>query len=228
MPWGKGKMRKESSFWGADIVGCPVAPCQLVTGRSHFKNGAVAPKTRTFWVVNPVRLTLASVGSTMSSVVADRDDGDGEITMKKFLLGTVGLLALGMAAPATAADLAARPYTKAPPPIVAPIYDWTGFYIGGNGGWGQSRNCWDFVDVLGVPSLRAAASGPVASLAARSAIVGRPISGCLAWKPRAIGRISAASASALSILRSPRAPRPMASASSPARSATPGIKRCST
>jgi len=31
------------------------------------------------------------------------------IVMKKFLLGTVGLLALGMAAPASAADLAARP-----------------------------------------------------------------------------------------------------------------------
>ena len=68
--------------------------------------------------------------------------------MKKFLLGTVGLLALGMAAPATAADLAARPYTKAPPPMVAPIYDWTGFYIGANGGWAQSRNCWDFVGVV--------------------------------------------------------------------------------
>jgi outer membrane immunogenic protein len=69
--------------------------------------------------------------------------------MKKFLLGTVGLLALGMTAPATAADMAARPYTKAPPPVLAPIYDWTGFYIGGNGGWGQSRNCWDFVGVAG-------------------------------------------------------------------------------
>src|ERR1700712_2321615 len=69
--------------------------------------------------------------------------------MKKFLLGTVGLLALGMAAPATAADLAARPYTKAPPPIVAPIYDWSGFYIGANGGSGQSRNCVDFVGVAG-------------------------------------------------------------------------------
>jgi outer membrane immunogenic protein len=67
--------------------------------------------------------------------------------MKKFLLGTVGLLALGMGAPASAADLAARPYTKAPPPMVAPIYDWTGFYIGANGGWAQSRNCWDFVFV---------------------------------------------------------------------------------
>jgi outer membrane immunogenic protein len=69
--------------------------------------------------------------------------------MKKFLLGMVGLAALGAAAPASAADLAARPYTKAPPPIVAPIYDWTGFYIGANGGWGQSRNCVDFVGVAG-------------------------------------------------------------------------------
>ena len=63
-------------------------------------------------------------------------------SMKKFLLGTIGLVALGMAAPAVAADLPARPYT--PPPMVAAIYDWSGFYIGGNGGWGQSRNCVDF------------------------------------------------------------------------------------
>jgi outer membrane immunogenic protein len=70
--------------------------------------------------------------------------------MKKFLLVTVGLAALGMAAPASAADLAARPYTKAPPPVMAVIYDWSGFYIGANGGWGQSRNCWDFVPVTGV------------------------------------------------------------------------------
>jgi hypothetical protein len=34
--------------------------------------------------------------------------------------------------------------------MVAPIYDWTGFYIGGNGGRGQSRNCFDFVDAFGV------------------------------------------------------------------------------
>jgi outer membrane immunogenic protein len=72
--------------------------------------------------------------------------------MKKFLLGTVGLVALGFAAPASAADIAARPYTKAPPPMVAPIYDWTGFYIGVNGGWGSSRKCWDLTNdaVLGI------------------------------------------------------------------------------
>jgi outer membrane immunogenic protein len=59
--------------------------------------------------------------------------------MKKSLLATVGLMALGMAGSASAADLAARPYTKAPPPMVAAIYDWSGFYIGANGGWGSSH-----------------------------------------------------------------------------------------
>ena len=37
----------------------------------------------------------------------------------------------------------------APPPIVAPIYNWTGFYIGANGGWGSSHSCWDFVILAG-------------------------------------------------------------------------------
>jgi outer membrane immunogenic protein len=62
--------------------------------------------------------------------------------MKKFLLGTVGVLALGTAAPASAADM---PMKAAPVPYVAPIYNWNGFYIGGNGGWGMVSNCVDFV-----------------------------------------------------------------------------------
>ena len=110
--------------------------------------------------------------------------------MKNFLLATVGLVALvGMAAPASAADMA----VKAPPPapLSGLIYNWSGFYIGGNGGWGQSSNCLDFLDAAGVPSLTAAARGPEASSAARSVTAGRPANGCLAWKPRAIGRISA-------------------------------------
>jgi len=77
--------------------------------------------------------------------------------MKKFLLGAIGLVALGIAAPASAADLAARPYTKAPPPMMAAIYDWSGFYIGLNGGGGWSRKCWDVSNILGVaviPNLR--------------------------------------------------------------------------
>ena len=40
---------------------------------------------------------------------------------------------------AFAADLTPRPYTKAPPPVVA-VYDWTGFYVGLNGGLGTLNN----------------------------------------------------------------------------------------
>lgn len=55
--------------------------------------------------------------------------------MKKIFLTTAAVLISASAA--SAADLAARPYTKAPPPIVSPVYDWTGFYVGGHvgGGW---------------------------------------------------------------------------------------------
>lgn len=67
--------------------------------------------------------------------------------MKRTLLTTVGLLALfGLAFPASAADL---PVKAAPPPVVAPIYNWSGFYIGANGGWGQVHNCWDFELIAG-------------------------------------------------------------------------------
>jgi len=69
--------------------------------------------------------------------------------MKKLLIAAAGMMTMALSAPASAADLAARPYTKAPPPVVAPIYDWTGFYIGANGGWGQSHNCVDFVTAIG-------------------------------------------------------------------------------
>lgn len=65
--------------------------------------------------------------------------------MKKVLAAAAGTLALALAAPASAADLAARPYTKAPAPMVAAIYDWSGFYIGINGGGGSAHSCWDFV-----------------------------------------------------------------------------------
>jgi outer membrane immunogenic protein len=75
-------------------------------------------------------------------------NGTGIKRMKKVLLVTASLIALGATAPALAADLAARPYTKAPP-MIAAVYDWSGFYIGANGGWGTSHNCWTDVTVGG-------------------------------------------------------------------------------
>jgi outer membrane immunogenic protein len=63
-----------------------------------------------------------------------------EKKMKKFLLATVALVALGATVPALAADLPARTYTKAPAYAPAPIYNWTGFYIGGHLGGAFNGN----------------------------------------------------------------------------------------
>jgi len=61
--------------------------------------------------------------------------------MKRLALA-ISILAIS-AVGASAADMAPAPvYTKAPPPVVA-IYDWSGFYIGGNGGGGWAHKCWD-------------------------------------------------------------------------------------
>src|SRR5664280_1734299 len=77
--------------------------------------------------------------------------------MKKFWLGATALVAISIAAPASAADLG-RPYTKAAP-MMAAMYDWSGFYVGLNGGGGWSHKCWDLVnDGLG-PIIPAAAEG---------------------------------------------------------------------
>ena len=33
--------------------------------------------------------------------------------------------------------------------MIAAVYDWSGFYIGANGGWGSSRNSWDILPLAG-------------------------------------------------------------------------------
>jgi outer membrane immunogenic protein len=74
--------------------------------------------------------------------------------MKKIAFATAATLLLTGAA--SAADLAARPYTKAPAPMVS-VYNWTGFYIGVNGGGGWADKSWDIYNDTGVavaPSFR--------------------------------------------------------------------------
>ena len=68
--------------------------------------------------------------------------------MKKFLLGAVGLFAIGVAAPAVAADLPAQTYSKAPVMMPA-FYDWSGVYVGVNGGWGTESRCFDSISPAG-------------------------------------------------------------------------------
>src|SRR5215217_6714598 len=76
----------------------------------------------------------------------------GRMLMKRLLIAA-SFVAVS-AASASAADLAARPYTKAPA-MLAAAYDWSGFYIGANGGWGTSHKCWDSV----APALLLGAEG---------------------------------------------------------------------
>jgi len=72
-----------------------------------------------------------------------------EALMLKF--AAIGCLAVGaliVSAPATApraqaADLSVAPLYKAPPAQVSAEYNWTGFYLGLNGGGGWGRSNWD-------------------------------------------------------------------------------------
>jgi outer membrane immunogenic protein len=61
--------------------------------------------------------------------------------MRKLLPGSMALIALGLSIPAMAADLEIwGPAYKAARPVMR-VYDWTGFYIGGNvgGHWGSDK-----------------------------------------------------------------------------------------
>ena len=63
--------------------------------------------------------------------------------MKK-LLGSVALTAI-LATSAMAADV--RMPVKAPPAVVAPVFSWTGFYVGFHGGYARSDVDWAFAGI---------------------------------------------------------------------------------
>jgi outer membrane immunogenic protein len=74
--------------------------------------------------------------------------------MKQLFLGTVALTVLATAA--SAADMAPS-YAKAP--MAAPIYNWTGFYIGVNGGYGWNDS--QDVAISGSPLITISQPGTV-------------------------------------------------------------------
>src|SRR5262245_13870566 len=89
----------------------------------------------------------ANFESTLCRVAFHQEDW--ETKMKKIAFATAAVTML-LTGAASAADLAARPYTKAPA-MIAPIYNWGGFYVGVNGGYGTSHKCWDNVGFVGLP-----------------------------------------------------------------------------
>ena len=68
--------------------------------------------------------------------------------MKKLLAAGRMLVAVALgvvagAHGAAAADLSLAPLYKAPPAEIAPVYNWTGFYLGANGGGGWGHSFWN-------------------------------------------------------------------------------------
>jgi outer membrane immunogenic protein len=64
--------------------------------------------------------------------------------MKRILAACFVVGALVSAQAANAADLSVAPLYKAPPPApVTPAYNWSGFYLGVNGGGGWGHSSWD-------------------------------------------------------------------------------------
>jgi outer membrane immunogenic protein len=80
--------------------------------------------------------------------------------MKKFLLGSVAAAALGIGAPAIAADMAVRPVAA------APAFSWTGCHVGGLVGWewSGSNNGYTTTETsttIATPPVRVFAGQPV-------------------------------------------------------------------
>jgi len=63
--------------------------------------------------------------------------------IKTIAAGCFAVAALLTAQSAFAADLSVAPLYKAPPPVATPAYDWSGFYLGINGGGGWGHSTWD-------------------------------------------------------------------------------------
>ena len=79
----------------------------------------------------------------------------------KFVISAVvAVSAIAGIGAASAADLKARPYAKAPPMAIASVYGWTGFYVGGQIGydWRRDSNTERFI--TGLPDGWSASSNP--------------------------------------------------------------------
>ena len=95
--------------------------------------------------------------------------------MKRLVLAA--LFAASGAVTATAADLPARTYTKAPPP--PPAYSWTGCYLGGNVGWGWGNETGDRGALnAGNATLNAGIGVPVSLGTGSSGAIGGAQIGC--------------------------------------------------
>src|SRR6516225_9947594 len=67
--------------------------------------------------------------------------------MRKTFLAVISAVVSSLSVTASAADLPTRAYPTAAAVVPPPIYDWSGFYIGINGGGGTSSVDWNLAGV---------------------------------------------------------------------------------
>jgi outer membrane immunogenic protein len=79
--------------------------------------------------------------------------------MKRAIAGLSVLWAVAL--PAAAADLVKAPRAPSPPPAVAPVFSWTGFYVGMNLGYGSTFGTASRALPLGVADPGAELAGPL-------------------------------------------------------------------
>ncbi|MGI8527764.1 MAG: outer membrane protein [Pseudolabrys sp.] len=100
--------------------------------------------------------------------------------MKKLLLASAGILALGVAS-APAADIQRRVLPAQAPVYVAPVYNWTGFYVGVNGGGGWGRSDFDGPFATGSFDLHGGFVGPTLGYNWQSGSLVYGIEGDIDW-----------------------------------------------
>jgi outer membrane immunogenic protein len=97
--------------------------------------------------------------------------------MQRLLLAVV--FAASGAVSASAADLPARTYSKAPALVAAPVYSWSGCYLGGNvgGGWGTRTGDRGIIN-SGNGTLNAGIGVPAELDTGSSGVIGGAQAGC--------------------------------------------------
>ncbi|MGH6710969.1 MAG: outer membrane protein [Bradyrhizobium sp.] len=95
--------------------------------------------------------------------------------MSRILIAGAAIASL-LTTSALAADMAPRPYTKAPV-VAAVVYDWTGFYIGGNAGysWGRASTDGTLTGTQNVSVFRTA--GPDLVSSTNTVLAALPLTG---------------------------------------------------
>jgi len=109
-------------------------------------------KGRVGLLTRPAAMTsIAMPGLTSSGNASSRPTGWAR-RCRSAPTSTTGLRTASPTASARCSprsSVSSLPYFKAPRAVI-PIYDWSGFYVGINGGGGSAQQCWDVVNAGGV------------------------------------------------------------------------------